>query len=94
MNTNANPDCGLPANGRARPRQAPGRAQPHICNWISPLRCCEAAEIVFESGLGYCRAHAATVTVNREWLRQFFAKWQDERAARTLGQEPKALSHF
>jgi hypothetical protein len=97
MNKNAKPNGGVPARRRARRPRAPGRvqgrAQPHICNWMVPLRCCEAAEIVFESGLGYCREHAATVTVNREWLRQFFAQRQEERAARTLGPETKTLPH-
>jgi hypothetical protein len=52
-----------------------------LCSWITPIRCAEPAEIVFESGLGYCRKHADAVRTNREWLRQFFAQWQERRAA-------------
>jgi hypothetical protein len=54
-----------------------------LCSWITPIRCAEPAEIVFESGLGYCRKHAEAVTSNREWLREFFVQWQEARTAQS-----------
>jgi hypothetical protein len=52
---------------------------PYLCNWIGSAPCREPAQVVFESGLGYCRPHAEAVNSNREWLRQFAAKWLEER---------------
>lgn len=61
-------------------RLSPTRSFSALCNWIeSGGRCPETAEVVFESGLGYCRRHADAVRANREWLRWFF---EDRQLAR------------
>lgn len=55
-----------------RTRSARSGSLPHLCNWTSPMRCSEPVEVTFESGLGYCRAHARAVKANRKWLPGFF----------------------
>lgn len=52
-----------------------------FCHWGVNFRCEKPIDVVFESGLGYCRAHADAVKANREWLRQFFAQFQEQRSA-------------
>ncbi|GEM_PF-3811535 len=51
------------------------------CSWIHSAKCCDPAEVVFESGLGYCRTHAEAVHANRAWLARFFAWWIAKRDA-------------
>jgi hypothetical protein len=53
----------------ARPSQG-------LCNWVNTAHCREPVEVTFESGLGYCRAHARAVQANREWLLGFFENRQ------------------
>ncbi|MGH9738853.1 MAG: hypothetical protein ACRD4X_09730 [Candidatus Acidiferrales bacterium] len=70
MNTNPS------TSERSRPRGTRTRPRPGQCNWGVSVRCNEAAEVRFESGLGYCRAHAEAVIANREWLQNFVDKLQ------------------
>lgn len=65
-----------PADQTFRVRGTSTRPSPELCNWISTARCAKPAEVTFESGLGYCRAHASAVVANREWLLGFFGNWQ------------------
>ena len=53
---------------------------PVLCSWIRTNECREPVEIVFESGLGYCREHAQAVQANREWLQQFVSRIEERRA--------------
>lgn len=62
---------------------------PGFCHWGVNYRCELPIDVVFESGLGYCRAHSEAVKANREWLRQFFARWQEQRAAQNAAHEKR-----
>jgi hypothetical protein len=70
--------------GPSAARRACERPFAGACNWIRSSKCCNAVEVVFESGLGYCRTHAEAVHANRAWLARFFAWWIAKRDARPV----------
>lgn len=70
MNTNPS------TSERSGPRGTRTRPRHGLCNWGISVRCNQPVEVRFESGLGYCRAHAEAVIANREWLQKFVEKLQ------------------